>query len=358
MLRVAAPLWFAADRPHAILATAEEEGPFADRLREAGYQVHHIRFSKTLRFFTDVYRLIRHGRFDAVHIHTERANLVYAIVARLAGTVRVVHTVHSAFEFTGGLRLVRKSMRAGLRLLGVAEVSVSLSVFDNEIRRFSNRTILIANWYDDKVFRRPTPEERVTARAVYGIDDGRPVLATLGNCAPVKNHGVVLRAQQILLRRRPDWFYLHAGGEDAKRAERALAAELGVGRRCAFLGYAPEPISVLWAADVFVMSSMREGLGVAAIEAAACGLPLVLTDVPGLRDLKAVVSDAFWVRPEPAAIANAIEAAYVGYPSGSEGNASSVRAVFGVEAGASAYYGLYVGVAPPPARKLLAARSL
>jgi glycosyltransferase involved in cell wall biosynthesis len=344
MLRIAAPWWFAADRPHAILATAEEEGPFAGRLREAGYQVHHIRFSKTLRFFIEVYVLIRLGRYDAVHIHTERVNLVYAIVARLAGAGEVIHTIHSTFTFTGGLRLVRGFMRAGLRWLGVSEVSVGASVLENEIRRFFNPTIVISNWYDDKLFRQPTHEERLAARAAQGINDDRPVIVTLGNCEPVKNHGAVIRAQQILVRKRRDWFYLHAGGEDAERTERTLAADLGVARRCAFLGYARDPISVLWAADVFVMSSFREGFSIAAIEAAACGLPLVLTDVPGLRDLKATIPDGFWVQPEPAAIAGAIEAAYLRFPSGSAGNASSVRGAFGIETGAKAYYDLYAGV--------------
>ena len=114
MLRIAAPSWFPVDRPHTILATAKEEGPFAGRLREAGYQVHHVRFSKTLRFFIRIYALIRRERYDAVHIHTERANLVYAIVARLAGVDQVIHTIHANFAFTGGLRVVRKFMRVGL----------------------------------------------------------------------------------------------------------------------------------------------------------------------------------------------------------------------------------------------------
>lgn len=218
---------------------------------------------------------------------------------------------------------------------------MGFSVFENEIQRFSNPTIVISNWYDDKLFRQPTHEEKLAARAAHGIKDDRPVIVTLGNCAPVKNHGAVFRAQQILLRTRPDWFYLHAGGEDAQQTELTLARELGVAGRCAFLGYAGDPISVLWAANVFVMPSFREGLGIAAIEAAACGLPLVVTDVPGLRDLKATIPDGFWVQPEPAAIADAIETAYLRFPSGSAGNALSVRTVFGIETGAKAYYDLY-----------------
>jgi glycosyltransferase involved in cell wall biosynthesis len=344
MLRIAAPLWFDVANPHAILSTGAAEGPYASGLRAAGFEVFHIPFRKKIKFFYEVCALIRRGRFDAVHIHTEQANLYYGVVARLAGVDRIVHTIHNVFPFTGLLRLVRIAMRQGLRLLGVTAVAVGPSVAENEERVFWNRTVLIPNWYDANLFRSPSREERTAARQAYGLRESCPVIATLGNCNEWKNHPLLLNAFKQLLRKRADWFYLHAGGEDIQGSERFLAAELGVAERCSFLGYTDDPRSILWAADVFVMPSMREGFSIAAIEAAACGLPLVLTDVPGLRDLKSTIPDGFWVQPEPAAIADAIEAAYLRSPSGSAGNASSIRAVFGVDGGARAYYDLYTGV--------------
>jgi glycosyltransferase involved in cell wall biosynthesis len=347
MLRIAAPLWFGAANPHAILATGRAEGPYAESLRAARFEVFHIPFRKKIGYFCAVYSLIRHGGFDVVHIHTEQANAYYGVVARLAGVHRIVHTIHSTFAFKGLLRVVRMAMRHGLRLLGATPVAVGLSVAENERRTFWNRPVVISNWYDGELFCQPRPADRVSAREKYRVGNNRPIIVTLGNCAKVKNHPLVFYALKELLRRRADWFYLHAGGEDTETSERLLASDLGVAQHCSFLGYTDDPRSVLWAADVFVMSSKLEGCGIAAIEAAACGLPLVLTDVPGLRDLKATVLDAYWVPPEPTALADAIEAAYLRFPSGSAGNASAVRAVFGVERGAKAYYDLYAGLRSP-----------
>lgn len=343
MLRIAAPSWFSTDRPHAILATGQAEGPYAVHLRAAGFEVFHIPFRKRIKFFREVYSLIRSGRFDAVHIHTEQANVYYGVVARLAGVHRIVHTIHSVFPFTGLLRVARIAMRQGLRLLGATEVAVGPSVAENEERHLWNRTVVIPNWYDP-AFRPPSAEERAQARQAYGVADNRPVIATIGNCSEVKNHSLLLHALTLILQRRPDWLYLHAGEEDAVGNERILAAELGLAEHCSFLGRTDDARSVLWAADVFVMPSTHEGLGIAAIEAAACGLPLVLTDVPGLRDLKMTVSDGFWVQSKPSAVADAIEAVLLDFPSGSAKNASSVKAAFDMEVGAKAYYDLYAGV--------------
>jgi glycosyltransferase involved in cell wall biosynthesis len=346
MLRIAAPFWFTDGRGHAILATGPAEGPYAGSLRAAGFEVFHIPFRKKIQYFYDVYAFIRRGRFDAVHLHTEQANVLYGLAARLAGVCRIIHTIHNVFPFTGLLRLVRIMMRQGLRILGATPVAVGPSVAENEEQRLWNRTVLIPNWYDSSAFRPPSQEEKSAARQSYGIRGRRPVVATLGNCNQWKNHPLLFRALKLLLERKNDWFYLHAGEEDESRSERLLAAQLGVTEHCSFLGLTDDPVSVLWAADIFVMPSQREGFSIAAVEAAACGLPLVLCDVPGLRDLKATMPDAFWVRLEPAALADAIETAFSSFSSGSESNAFSARKSFGVETGAKAYFNLYAGAQP------------
>jgi glycosyltransferase involved in cell wall biosynthesis len=346
MLRIAAPIWFVGANSHVILATGAVEGSYAGSLRAAGFEIVHIPFRKRVRFFYKVFTLIRCGQFDAVHIHTEQANVFYGIVARLAGVDRIVHTIHNVFPFTGLLRLVRIAMRQGLRVLGATPVAVGPSVAANEEQHLWNRTVIIPNWYDASLFRPPSQEERAAARRSYGIQDSRPVIATVGNCNEWKNHPLLFKALKLLLKKRDDWLYLHAGAEDKCRSERLLAAELGVAERCSFLGLIDDPRSVLWAADIFVMPSLREGFSIAAIEAAACGLPLVLSAVPGLRDLKTRMSDGFWVQLEPEAVADGIERAYLRFPSGSAGNASSARTEFGVEIGATAYYDLYAGARP------------
>jgi glycosyltransferase involved in cell wall biosynthesis len=78
----------------------------------------------------------------------------------------------------------------------------------------------------------------------------------------------------------------HIGTENEIHThEREAARTLGVWNRCRFLGKRNDVARLLSASDVFVMPSLHEGLSIACIEALAMGLPAVVSDVEGLRDL-------------------------------------------------------------------------
>jgi glycosyltransferase involved in cell wall biosynthesis len=79
--------------------------------------------------------------------------------------------------------------------------------------------------------------------------------------------------------------YLHVGKEEPARAELVLAAQLGLENEVRFMGSQPDPRLFFWAADVFVMPSLYEGLGNSALEAIASGCPAVLAEVSGLMDI-------------------------------------------------------------------------
>ncbi len=75
-----------------------------------------------------------------------------------------------------------------------------------------------------------------------------------------------------------------------------LSARLGLGRRVRFLGFEPNVRRWMQAADGFVLSSRYEGLPMVLLEAGACGLPAVATDVPGTRE--AIVNgETGWLAP-------------------------------------------------------------
>lgn len=346
MLQLAAPFWFSASGTQAILATGSCEGPYASRLRAVGFSVHHKTFAKKLSFFLAVFKLIRRGNYDVVHIHNEQANVFYGIAARLAGIKNIIYTIHNVYAFTGRVRFERIVMRRVLWLLRAIPVAPGASVAENEANRFFNRAVLVSNWCDTREFRPPSPEERKAAREKYGISDNRTVVVTLGNCNEFKNHSLLLQALKLLLQRRGGWLYLHAGADEKYPGEQETAQRLGIADSCRFLGPVDDPRSVLWAADIFAMPSLREGFSIAALEAVACGLPLVFSDAPGLRDLKNLIPNGFWAPLDPEAFAKAVEAAGSQDWSGS-GNVSAAQRLFSPETGAKAYMDLYRGMRRP-----------
>ena len=211
-----------------VLSTGDSVGDFASEYHRLGVQVHHLPFERHGRFASRFYRLIRTGGVDAVHIHTERANAVLGIAARLAGK-RVIRTVHSVFSYSGRLRAIRTVERATLRAIGVRHVSIGPSVEHNELVRLKNTTVRVDNWIGPR-FRPPSESEREEARRITTLSPTEVAVTTVGNRSSVKNHVVLLEALPVVARelKRPI-VYLHVGSGAAEHRER-LVAQLS--RRC------------------------------------------------------------------------------------------------------------------------------
>ena len=98
---------------------------------------------------------------------------------------------------------------------------------------------------------------------------------------------------------------------DGRLAEelKSLTVRLGLGNRVRFLGYQDDPGRLMRAADAYVLSSLWEGLPVALMEAAACGLAAVVTDVPGTREA-VIPGETAWLAPPsaPDALARTMQA--------------------------------------------------
>lgn len=306
MLRVAAPHWAAAGVEGHILSKGRVLGAFAPILRDAGYQIHHLPFEQPLAFLRQYIQFLRAEAFDTVHVHTEHANFWLALCARAAGVPSVVRTVHNVFSFSGATRVERRVQRWMLRQIGVQHISIGASVAQAERDHFGNPTTLIPNWYDTKRFTPPTPDQRRVARQQLGLGKDEFVIATVGNCSHVKNHTALVEALAAIDTSQPI-VYLHAGQEDADQSERVLAGRLGLGGRIRFLGFVRDVCTVLHATDVYVMPSLYEGFPISAIEAMGAGTPVLLTSVPGMKDLAAFSDDIVWADPTADALAAALQ---------------------------------------------------
>ena len=305
MMRVASGLWAEHGVECEIVAVADAVGPYGPTLEQAGYRVHRLS-PIAPRLLTAFPRLLRSVKPDVVHLHVERANFWLALEA-LASGARVVQTLHGCFPFTGTLRIERTVQRRVLSRFGVEYAAVGPSVSLNEWQVFRNPTQIVWNWCDLERFGEATATDRVAARGALGLDRDDQVLVSVGNCSPIKNHELILRAM-AMTSMPSNVVYLHVGdaGSEAGSAEQELAAGLGLADRVRFLGAVEDVEGVLHAADLFLMPSKHEGLGMAAVEAIATGTPTLVTSVPGLRDLAALSSAIETVEPDAAALSSAV----------------------------------------------------
>jgi glycosyltransferase involved in cell wall biosynthesis len=291
-----------------VLATRREIGPLAEQMRIAGYGVIHIPFRSTKRYLPsrrlipEFFRLCKKNRYDIVHIHTEAATPIFAILAKLAGAKSIVLSVHNTFLFDGMLRIRKKLERMFIRALGGSYGMVSDAVMECEQKRFHNPGIRLWNWLDNEYFRPPSAEERQAARQSLGCAEDQFVLVSVNNCNHIKNHSALLRALPQV-KQAVSLLYLHVGKEEPGRPELLLTERIGLENEVRFMESRPDPRLFFWAADVFVMPSLYEGLGNSALEAIASGCPAVLSDVSGLKEIANETKWAISVTPDEESIA-------------------------------------------------------
>jgi glycosyltransferase involved in cell wall biosynthesis len=270
-----------------ILGTGTDIGDYASVLEQAGYKIHHIPFRKHPAFFIAVKKLLDREKFPVVHLHTETAFIWYVLLLSVCGVKTVIKTFHNVFQFTGYLRWKRALQRKiASRLFHTIQHAIGDSVFDFEKERFGNDCVLVRNWTDTDKFSPPTDSDRAAARSFYGIHSNDFVILTVGACTAVKNHMAVLAAAKKANDRLKDKVVvLHVGSGPLLREEKLYAKNNAIEKSCRFVGTLDDVRPCLHAADAFVMTSEWEGLPIAGLEAMSAGLPAILYNVYGLKDL-------------------------------------------------------------------------
>ena len=247
-------------------------------------------------FAAELFRwLYRHrAAYDVVHVHGFGLESFAALAARAVTRKPVVIKPSTAGK---GTKLdVYARLTRWLPFLPAlvwrkvdAWVSISEQTRGDLLRLGvpSSRIADIPNGVNTEVFRPADPERRAQLRAMLGAEPGDVVFCTAARLSPHKRVDLVVRAFLALLPRYPRARLWVLGHGEQYEELRALAAGSPGGERVTFMGHVKPwgVIRCLQAADVFVLVSLWEGLSNALLEAMACGLAPVVTDVSGMADV-------------------------------------------------------------------------
>jgi len=238
--------------------------------------------------------LVRRGGFDVVHSTLWRGSMLARLAAAYPGRPAVVVSERSA-EMSRPLR--DRLVDRGLRPLTDHYVANSEAVAAFISRTHGvprDRITVVRNAVDTSVFRPGPPRLR---------GDGVFRIGTVGHLRREKGHDLLVAALPKVLERVPAELDIVGTGEEQERLR--VAAEGLPVRFRGVIGDAAKVADFLQTLDVFVMPSRFEGLPNAVLEARACGIPVVATDVPGMAE--AMAPGAPLVPPEdPDELANAI----------------------------------------------------
>ena len=248
-------------------------------------------FWRDLPAFLKLVRLLRRLRPDIVHTHAAKAGALGRLAAWAARVPVRVHSYHG-HVFRGYFHPIAEALIVRIeRWLGRLTSLVLLpseSQRDEIVVDFrivpAEKTRVVR--YGISVDEASTLPDQREVRRRFRLD-APLVVGMLGRMAPIKNHALTVDAFARLQSREdvPDVQLLLAGeGETRAELERQVA-DLRIGDRVRFQGFQRDLRDVYAALDVLVISSRNEGVPIAALEAMAAGVPLVVTAVGGLVDL-------------------------------------------------------------------------
>lgn len=223
--------------------------------------------------------IMRQGHYDIVHSHSWNVYLETALATLLAGSPRLVHTIHGNYmRYAPGLTSrLKVGLRHALERLLVGRHHRIVSVSDS-IRSYALRDVGLP---PDRV---TTIHNGIACKNEHGCgSDGRSFVA-VGRLAEVKNHGLMIRAFGGVLTKYPDARLQIAGDGPEREKLEALVTQLGIGGSVRFLGFLQDVTGILSESDVFVMSSRYEGVSIAVLEAMCAGLPILATNVGGIPE--------------------------------------------------------------------------
>ena len=269
-------------RQVSVVALSGTGGGAADELTAAGAAFFSLGMRKGLadpRGWIRFHKWLRRASPDVVHAHLPHAAWL-ARWSRLAAPVPVlVDSLHSSSTGTLGRRLgYRWSNWIPDRVTAVSQAVADAYLSAAMVTE--KKLTVLPNGVDVEAFQ-PDADARTAVRRELGLGNEYLWFAA-GRLETVKDYPTLLRAfaqagEQARL--------IIAGSGPLEDDLVRLAAELGLKRRVRFLGFQTDMRRWMQAADGFVLSSLWEGLPMGLLEAAACTLPAVATDVPGSREV-------------------------------------------------------------------------
>ena len=135
-------------------------------------------------------------------------------------------------------------------------------------------------------------------RKELGLKEDDFLLVSVGELNKNKNHQVVIKALGKL--KDPELHYIICGKGDQLRTLNCLAEKWGIKNNVHFLGYRKDVLDICTQSDLFAFPSYREGLGIAALEAMYCGLPIVASNIRGVIDFMQDGKTGYLVDPSDA----------------------------------------------------------
>jgi glycosyltransferase involved in cell wall biosynthesis len=230
--------------------------------------------------------IINSEEYDLVHTHTPVASAIVRLACRKLNSVKVFYTAHGFHFFKGApIRnwLVYYPIEKCLARYTDTLITINKEDYERAKSKFkAKRVEYIPGVGIDLEKFNAVEIDRALKRSQLGLPEDAFVILSVGELNKNKNHEVIIRAISKI--DNPHIHYVICGEGQLDEYLRNLSKELGIEKQVHLLGFRKDVAEIGKASDIFAFPSKREGLGLAAIEAMACGLPIITSNIHGIVD--------------------------------------------------------------------------
>ncbi len=256
-----------------------EGAEIARAIRNPAVKIHPLKSAGDvdLLFIDRLREVIRSERPDMLHVHSRRGDMM----AALAGRLENLPMVHSRrVDNPPSVLDLRVKFPLFSKIVTISE-GIRQVLLNSGVPR--EQVICIPSAVDTERYRPWDAREAV--RKEFGLSGEGPVLAMIAQLIPRKGHGVFLDALPQILARHPSIQVLIFGRGPLEAELKRSVEERGLGKNLHFAGFRKGMDRIIPGLDLVVHPAFMEGLGVALLETAACGVPIVACRAGGIPEI-------------------------------------------------------------------------
>lgn len=275
-----------------VACAGDADIPYCDKKHVLPFERSPFKFSN-FQAYKGLKKIVDENHYTLIHCHTPMGAVIGRLAAKNARTVgtKVLYTAHG-FHFFKGASLINWLLFYPIEKILSSYTDCLITInnedYQNAIKKnFKAKAIKLVYGVgvDLNKFSPPTKEEKNELRRIYNYNEKDFILMYAADLNHNKHQDLLIEAVKILIGRIPNIKLLLAGEGTLEQQYKKQAADLGLKEAVYFLGHRNDIPNLLKISDVAVSTSRREGLPVNIMESMATGLPLVVTNSRGNRDL-------------------------------------------------------------------------
>ncbi len=270
-----------------IIAISLNEGTLADKLKAKGIEtfvIPEMAHSFTRMFFK-AYKLIKGKKIDIIHSHRYKENLLALLLAKSLGVERLITTLHGLSEPSN-------------RPKGQIQMSLRTRMDYFALNHFFTRVVAVSHEIKDLLIERYGFSDGKVEAIYNGIElpyssscppPGSPNgvfhIGTVGRLVPVKDFGLFLDVAAEIMKQTDKVRFSILGSGPLKEQLIRKAKDLKIEEYVEFMSPITDPFSYYQSLDIYLSTSLHEGIPLSILEAMACGKPVVAPKVGGIPEI-------------------------------------------------------------------------